>query len=192
MKQVFKRIATITTVLALIVITGITMAACGSNGGENIKNNNIDNLNGYYANIEAQKLYYFDIANETYAYGEFSISDEADENGLYKLKITRHDDCYIDNYKNKLRIYKSDNVCSFFKVWNNNRDTLLVSTARDTYSKDWSKGFWISDDHLVYSKISSLDEFLTTVFPNKVIDIDNVTIVYSEGDTVWKNLFMEL
>ena len=191
MKQVLKRIATMATVLALIVITGISMAACGSNGSDSVKDNNIDNLNGYYANIKAQKLYYFDVSNETYAYGVFSISDEADENGLYKLKITRDDEYFATANANKLRVWRGEDVCSVFKVWNNNREQLLISTNTDTYSNDWSKEFWTSDDHLVYSKISSLNEFLTTVFPDKQIDTNNI-VVTNTDNTLWENLLAEL
>lgn len=195
MKKILKRIATMATVLALIVIAGISMAACGngSNGGDSIKDNNIDELKGYYANFEAQKLYYFDIDTNSYAYGQFSIGDAPKENGKYALTISRNDRRYSTDYANKLRYWSYEGTCSVWKSWTDILDsyneTLFISGS-DAQSKDLSKKFYARDDQLVYSKISNLDEFFATVFPNVDIDLDDVTITYN-NETVWEDLLLE-
>lgn len=194
MKKILKRIATMATVLALIVITGISMAACGngSNGGDSIKDNNIDELKGYYANFDAQKLYYFDIDTNSYAYGKFSIGDAPKENGKYALTISRDDERrYASDYSNKLQVYHGTDAFSVYKVWSvePSRESCLI-ISRDNDNSDLSKKFYARDDQLVYSKISNLDEFFANVFPNVDIDLDDVTITYSQ-ETVWEDLLLE-
>ena len=190
MKKFMQRLLQMTAAIALIVLVGVSMTACGSDSSnDSDKYCNIDNLNGFYANIETQRLYYFDIANEKYAYGEFSISEEPDENGFYKLTISRHDDRkFVDDYSNQLRVWRGDEVLSVFKVWDKNRETLFIS-SRDAENKDLSKQFYVRDEKIVYSKISSLNEFFATVFPGKEIDTTDVTFTYST-ETLWEDLFL--
>lgn len=197
MKNVLKRIATVASVMALIVVTSICMTACG-NGSDNTNTNicNIDNLNGYYGNAEEQTLYYFDIANNKYDRASIYISEQPNENGLYTLKTSRSD--HINSmYRDKLRISRGSQGLVVYKVWDmypglgdnggtKYNETKLIGTYQNPNNTDLSKQFYADDEELIYTKISSLNEFLAEAFPGKEIDTTDMTYVSSS----WKDLFL--
>lgn len=195
MKKVLKRIATMATALALIVITGISMAACGNDSGSNNSGNssntttnicNVDNLNGFYANIAEQKLYCFEINSRsndlTGLQGEFSlVSEEPDENGLYHLRVQ------ISNwpvaggkYPGRLKVerHSSPEMVVIYHEWKDESGyTPLISTYNNDDNQDLSKQFYAEDEKIIYTKISGLDGFLTEVFPGKQFDTTDMTCV---------------
>lgn len=209
MKKVFKRIATMAVALVLIVITGISMTACGSDNGSNKNNSsnsgntttnicNIDNLNGYYANIEEKKLYYFEVDsisnNLGGLQGEFSlVSEEPDENGLYHLRVNISNWPNGGKYAAKLKVEHWTDVPGYpdgiviSHQWSETVETLLISTYHED-NKDLSKQFYAADEKIIYTKISSLEEFLATVFPDKDIDTTDMTHV----DADWEDLIKAL
>jgi len=213
MKKVFKRIATMAVALALIVITGISMTACGSDNGSNKNNSsnsgntttnicNIDNLNGFYANIEEQKLYYFDIANNEYKHGLFEISEKYEikdnqyqlQEGVYELSVYNIlPQVGQAHYVTKLRNVDSSEYATVYKVWNDNggpySETCVISSYRHPEeNKDLSKQFYAEDEKIIYTKISGLEEFLATVFPDKEIDTTDITNVSRHWEDLIKAL----
>ena len=206
MKKVFKRIATMAVALALIVITGISMAACGSDSGSNNSNSgnssntttnicNIDNLSGFYANVEEQKLYYFEKTSNgglSGLPGVFSlVNEEPDENGLYHLRVTINYPAG-GKYAAKLQVNYGTKGVSIYHLWTDAKPSstdLLIGTYGNDYDNDLSKQFYAEDEKIIYTKISSLDEFLATVFPNKVIDTTDTSHVLTYE---WKNFIAAL
>ncbi|MCM1404660.1 MAG: hypothetical protein NC133_04155 [Prevotella sp.] len=200
MKKFMQKLLQMTTVLALVVLVGVTMAACGGNDSDQTDESsfnpcNIDNLEGYYANIEEQKLYYFEKTSTgglSGLPGEFSlVSEEPDENGLYHLRVTINYPAG-GKYAGKLQVNRGANVVSIYHQWTDNNpgvDDLLIGTYQNDYDKDLSKQFYAEDEKIIYTKISGLDEFLTTVFPDKEIDTADTSHVVSYD---WKNLIAAL
>ena len=198
MKKVLKRIATMATVLALVVITGITMAACGNDsGGGSTKPNicNIDNLNGFYANVEEQKLYYFEKTSNgglSGLPGEFSlVSEEPDGNGLYHLRVTINYPVG-GKYGAKLQVNRGAHAVAIYHQWDDNHvdsEDLLIGTYGNDYDTDLSKQFYAEDEKIIYTKISGLDEFLATVFPGKEFDTTDMSHVPSYN---WQKLIETL
>ncbi|MCM1404632.1 MAG: hypothetical protein NC133_04010 [Prevotella sp.] len=205
MKKVLKRIATMAVALALIVITGISMAACGSDSSSNNSNNsdnssnttnicNIDNLNGFYANIAEQKLYYFyENSNGGLSgfQGEFSlVSEEPDENGLYHLRVWESNWPRGGKYSAKLKVerHSSPEMVVIYHQWSETIETILISTYKNDDNKDLSKQFYAADEKIIYTKISGLDGFLAEVFPGKQIDTTDMTHV----DKDWEDLILAL
>ena len=194
MKKVLQRIATMAAVLALVVVTGISMAACGSNDNTNDSTTNIcnvDNLNGFYANIEAMKVYWFDIANNTAKHAEFLISDNPNENGLYQLRVLAIFDDAVVKYYDKIEVRRGDSAVAIYHKWgdfNVRPKDLLISTYGNEYDRDLSKQFYAEDEEIIYTKISSLGEFLATVFPDKAIDTTDMTYVASGWENFVKSL----
>ena len=206
MKKVFKRIATMAVALALIVITGISMTACGSDNSSNKNNSsnsgntttnicNVDNLNGYYANIEEKKLYYFEVNsisnNLTGLQGEFSlVSEEPDENDLYHLRVNISNWPNGGKYPGKLKVerHSSPEMVVVYHEWSETVETLLISTYKNDANKDLSKQFYAADEKIIYTKISGLDEFLAEVFPGKGFDTTDMTNV----SRYWEDLIKAL
>lgn len=197
MKKVLKRIATMATVLALIVVTGISMAACGSDDNSDYSDNtitnicNIDNLDGFYADIGTARVYWFDLANGIAKHAEFSISDKPNENGLYQLKVESIFPSYGVKYYDKIEVRRGTQAVAVYHKWgdyNVQPDDLLIGTYGNDYDNDLSKQFYAEDEKMIYTKISSLGEFLATIFPDKEIDKTDMTRVSS----LWENFVKAL
>ncbi len=181
------------SVFAVTLIACMAMVAC-SNGGTNNPDNpnnvstnicNIDNLNGYYVNIEAKEVYWFDVANNYYKHAEFSISDEPKENGLYRLNIANEaNPMLFSKYANKLDVIRSEyGYVTVKKMLSDTNSIRLISSYYyPTENQDLSKQFYAEDEDMIYTKISSLGEFLAEVFPGKEIDNTDTTYAYE-----WEN-----
>lgn len=195
------------SVFAVTLVAAMFMVACGSsNGGTNNPDNpnntttnicNVDNLNGFYANIAEQKLYYFEINsrsnNLTGLQGEFSlVSEEPDENGLYHLRVRVSNWPDGGKYAAKLKVERhiSPEMVVIYHEWSDGErvETLLISTYNNDDNKDLSKQFYAEDEKIVYTKISGLDGFLAEVFPDKDIDTSDMTHI----DNAWEDLIKAL
>ena len=199
-----KKLLKIVSVFAVTLVAAMFMVACGNDSGTNNPDTpsntttsicNVDNLNGFYANIEEKKLYYFDIANNIGLRGEFSlVNEEPDENGLYQLRVAMNLPDYAKTgYFNKVKVNRMAgfDAIVIYHQWNehnpDDRDA-FISTYNNDDNKDLSKQFYAADEKIIYTKISGLDGFLAEVFPNKVIDKTDMTHVGS----VWGNLIKAL
>lgn len=188
-----KKVLKVMSVFAVTLVAAMFMVACGSsNGGTNNPDNNttgqftsvcnIDNLNGYYANFDAKKIYYIDVANKTYKHALIDISSEPNQDNLYQVRVT-HLFKEGAKYTGKLRV-PNNGYAIVNKVWNDKGDAtnLVSSYHHPEENKDLSMQFYAEDEEMIYTKISDLGEFLATVFPGKEVDKTDTTYAYE-----WEN-----
>ena len=188
MKKIMQRLLQMTAVIALIVVVGVSMTACGGND-DSTKTNPIDQLQGLYARDSL--VYYFN-GNEYY-YTKLEVSEEK-ENGLRTVKFIDEGEGTIDwqGNKNYSSIYRTPND-TFYKraefidctrMENSNLATGFVTEAAGNHA-----GALRNYECGTYSKISSLRDFAEQVFSPSdgyFIDPEDTSAAYG----VWIDLFL--